>query len=294
MSVHLIQVPFDSGQRGQRMGRGPLYLVDQGAADQIRSLDITVQHTLIEPSSPFFREIGTTFELLNAIAHRTQIASAAGSFPLILAGNCNSTVGAISGLRPLDLGLIWFDAHGDFNTPETSTTGFLDGMGLSMSTGRCWKPMVAQIPGFQPLPDDRIALVGARDCDTAELKLLAEAGIRSITWQEVRARGVKNAFETALADLCSRVETVYVHIDLDVHDTALAPANHYESPGGLRPEEVLDAVRFIADRCAVAGASITAFDPVRDAENRTLAAALNLIQLLGQIFNEQSDSRAGT
>ena len=271
------------------MGRGPLHLVDHGAADQIRELGIEVENTVIEPDDPFYREISTTFELLNAIARHTQSASAEGSFPLILAGNCNSTVGAISGLRSRKLGLIWFDAHADFNTPETSTTGFLDGMGLSMSTGRCWKPMLAQVPGFQTLADNQILLVGARDCDRAEIKLLEEADIRMIAWEEVRALGVKNAFESALADLCSRVGHVYVHIDMDVHDATYAPANHYESLGGLRPDEVLDAVRFIADHCTVAGASITAFDPDHDAKGRTLATALRLIRLLGQIHNEQRD-----
>ena len=70
-------------------------------------------------------------------------------FPVVLAGNCNSYVGTLAGLETDRAGVSWFDAHGDFNTPETTTTGFLDGMGLAMASGRCWKAMPETIAWFQ-------------------------------------------------------------------------------------------------------------------------------------------------
>jgi len=119
MNINLIQVPYDSGQRNKRMGRGPFYFVENGAVAHLRSMDINVREIIIEPITKFHREIGTTFELLNGIAKQVQVTIAEEAFPLIFAGNCNSAVGAIGGLSPLAVGLIWFDAHGNFNTPET-------------------------------------------------------------------------------------------------------------------------------------------------------------------------------
>jgi arginase len=287
MNISLIQVPYDSGQRNMRMGRGPFYFVENGAVARLRKMGADVREIIIEPTTEFHREIGTTFELLNSIAQQVQVAIAEDAFPLILAGNCSSTAGAISGLGPRPVGLIWFDAHGDFNTPETSTTGFLDGMGLAMIAGRCWTPLTARIPGFRKLADDHIVLIGARDLGETESERLEKSGIALIQWEDVREKGSAAALEEALAALQALVDCVYVHIDLDVHDATLAPANHFRPPGGLYPDEVRDLVRLIAGRFTIGGASITAFDPDCDVENRTLQTALELIELFSKIAKNQ-------
>jgi arginase len=291
MHINLIQVPYDSGQRNRRMGRGPFYFVENGAVAHLRSMDIAVRESIIEPTTTFHTEIETTFELLNGIANQVQVAVAENAFPLILAGNCSSTVGAISGLNPLPVGLIWFDAHGDFNTPETSATGFLDGMGLAMLTGRCWTPLTSRIPGFRTLPDTRIVLVGARDFDETESEQLRKSGIALIPWEEVREKGGAAVLEERLTALQAVVDHVYVHVDLDVHDAELAPANHFAAPGGLRPDEVRDVLRSIAGRFTIAGTSVTAFDPECDVDNQTLQAGLALIKLFAEIARNQRSGR---
>jgi arginase len=273
------------------MGRGPFYFVENGAVAHLRSMDIAVRESIIEPTTTFHTEIETTFELLNGIANQVQVAVAENAFPLILAGNCSSTVGAISGLNPLPVGLIWFDAHGDFNTPETSATGFLDGMGLAMLTGRCWTPLTSRIPGFRTLPDTRIVLVGARDFDETESEQLRKSGIALIPWEEVREKGGAAVLEERLTALQAVVDHVYVHVDLDVHDAELAPANHFAAPGGLRPDEVRDVLRSIAGRFTIAGTSVTAFDPECDVDNQTLQAGLALIKLFAEIARNQRSGR---
>jgi len=90
------------------------------------------------------------FALHGLLSEAVQEAVAQDHFPLILAGNCSSTVGTVSGLDKEGLGVVWLDAHGDYNTPETTTTGFLDGMALSVLTGMCWERMAEGVPGFEP------------------------------------------------------------------------------------------------------------------------------------------------
>ncbi|TIS72728.1 MAG: arginase family protein, partial [Mesorhizobium sp.] len=94
------------------------------------------------------REIGTGFAVCNVVSGEVRIALDNGRFPIVLAGNCLTSAGAVAG-EGADA-IIWADQHGDLNTPETSTSGFLDGMALATALGLCWRRMAAQIPGFKP------------------------------------------------------------------------------------------------------------------------------------------------
>src|SRR4030095_5287167 len=96
----------------------------------------------------------------------------AGVFPIVRSGNCNAAVVTLSGLTPARRAIFWFDAHGDCNTPETTTTGFLDGTGLSTTLGLCWHQMAAAVPGFQPVAPEATFLLGVRDLDPPEAELL--------------------------------------------------------------------------------------------------------------------------
>ena len=123
MRIRILQVPYDSGQRALRMGRGPLHLVERGLADRLRDQGHDVDVELVETCETFPSEIKVTFDVQRRLAERVRAAIAAGWFPVVLSGNCNYTVGVLSGLDPLKTGLVWFDAHGEFNTPETTIGG---------------------------------------------------------------------------------------------------------------------------------------------------------------------------
>jgi arginase len=137
-----------------------------------RSQGHEVSVETIEPQREFRAEVATQFELYGSLAQHVAEARQNNRFPLILSGNCGATVGAIAGAGNKKLGVIWFDAHGEFNTPETTTSGFLDGMGLAVATGQCWKNLAASIPNFHPLPAERILLIGGRDFDPGEQESL--------------------------------------------------------------------------------------------------------------------------
>ena len=125
MTVELIQVPYDAGHRGRRMGCGPGHFIAHGAADRLRSTGHTVTVSAVETSDAHPAEIATTFELARRLAGRVRAACRAGRFPLILSGNCSCCLGVVAGLdRSEDAAVLWLDAHADFNTPETTTSGY--------------------------------------------------------------------------------------------------------------------------------------------------------------------------
>lgn len=282
--IHLIQVPYDSGHRNARMGRGPLHFHEHGAADRLRAAGHEVAESLIEVPSPFPTEIGTSFALHRALADTVRDVVAAERFPLILAGNCGSALGTVSGLRsatPHDsspVGVIWLDAHADFNTPDTTTSGFLDGTALATLTGQCWHALTSTIPGFRPVSDAHVVLVGARDIDPAEELRLARSHVIRVEAARLRVEGAGSAgaLPDALTELARRnVARVYLHIDLDVHDPADVQANQYAAPGGLAPSTVRDLVTVVAGRFEIVAAALTAYDPTCD--ERMLGVGLDLI-----------------
>jgi arginase len=282
MAIDLIQVPYDSAQRDVRMGRGPLWLMENGAAQRLRAVDGEVRETMIEARPDFRAEIGTSFELSRSVALAVRAARGRGSFPLVLSGNCMTSLGVMAGLGSEGTGVIWFDAHGDLNTPETTESGFLDGMALATLVGRCWRKLSATVADFVPVAEERVALVGTRDLDEGERDLLQQSRILMVRAEEVRERGEDDAL-ARLEALAGRVSRVYLHLDLDVHDPSEGRANSFAVAGGLTAEGVRRAVRIIARHVPIAAAAITAYDPAHDGDGRMLATALELISVLAEV-----------
>ncbi|GAB2756602.1 arginase family protein [Amycolatopsis magusensis] len=269
-ATRLILSPFDSGHREQRMGAGPSALL-RGGADRLLAADQVVTVELENPG--FTQEVRTATEIQRAIAGHVRRAVADGVAPVVLSGNCNASVGVVSGLSTNDddLAVLWLDAHGDLNTPETTTSGFFDGMGLSVLTGRCWSTLARTIPGFRPVPDEHVLLIGARDLGAAEQAIVDGSGIRLLP---------ARADEVAAA--LPKVRRVHLHIDLDVHDSRLVgPANEYAVPDGPDAAEVQRIVEAVSARLPIVSATFAAYDPAVDTDGEVRAAALDLIRLVG-------------
>ena len=253
----LFTLPYDSGHRNFRMGMGPARLQQE--------LNLPAEE--IHPETEWRAEIATAFQLYRQLAKR--IAASRASMPIVLAGNCGACIGTAAGVGTDNLGVIWFDAHGDFNTPETTTTGFLDGMGLSILTGRCFRPLSATIPGFKPLPFARVVHAGGHDLDDSERDDFARLGVDRIEPHRDPAAAID-----ALAQNCSRL---VIHIDLDVLDTQHGRANHYASSGGMSPDEVAQIVARCAEQMDVVGISLASYDPSYDEEGRVAKVAKSFI-----------------
>src|SRR5262245_3307742 len=173
MRIALFAVPYDSGRRSVGVGLGPGRLLEAGVANQLRDAGHDVREATVElPHDVAAHEMARMVAIQRELARYVREAIAADQLPIVLAGNCSTAVGTLAA-RPAETIVVWFDAHADFNTADTTVTGMLDGLALSMVTGRALQNMTASVRGFAPVADDRVVLVGARDLDPAETSALA-------------------------------------------------------------------------------------------------------------------------
>ncbi|MFP5287003.1 MAG: arginase family protein [Thermoanaerobaculia bacterium] len=266
MKLTLIQVPYDSGHHGVRMGRGPLHLVEQGLAGD----DVEVVPVRLDG---FLTEVTSAPLLWREVAERVSRAREAGRLPVVLSGNCNAAaVGSLAAIGRA--GVVWMDAHGDLNTPDTSPSGFFDGMAISVAMGKAWPTLTAKLPGFHPLDPRNLVHVGARDFDPPELEVIERAGIARIPVEEL------DRLDAALADLATRVDQASVLMDLDVLDPSELRANIYATPDGLTVAQMVEVVRATGRHLKIAAAGITAYDPDHDPEGKGVRAAERLLEAL--------------
>lgn len=263
-SVEVLVVPYDSGMANARMGAGPRELIRAGF---VADLGPSATVTEYSPSDGAFRgEVASAFDIQRWLAARVSACRERGAFPLVLAGNCMSAVGTFAGLRSRSRkvpGVCWFDAHGDFNTPETTVSGFLDGMALATLTGRCWTQLTKAIPHFRAATDESVLMFGTRQLDAAERQALSASEVH---WPGSRRSTINDS--ARLAALRQNVGEVYLHIDLDVLDDSVARVNQFACPGGMTAQHVLDLIGDIGSNFHIGAAALTAWDPSYDPEGR--------------------------
>jgi arginase len=281
-SVQLIVSPYDSGHFDTRMGAGPLALLRAGAAARLRADGYAVEETVIEPTTPWHSELRTAFQLQRRIAVEATRAHARHALPIVLAGNCNATLGSLGALTASGprVGLIWLDAHGDFNDPDHDESGFLDGQGLAMAVGRCWRAAASRIPGFVAIAEEDVVLIGSRDLSPAQRETLAESGVDLLAPESARNLDAVRASFNVLSE---RVDVVHIHVDVDVYDPSIAPANEYAAPGGLLAREVRDIVTLAAERLPIASATLASYDPAFDPRSHLSSTALDLLQHIARL-----------
>jgi arginase len=252
------------------MGQGPDALISGGLVDALTMAghDVVVDD-IGKVGDGQEREIATGFAVCNAVASKVRASLDKGAFPIVLAGNCMTSVGAVAG-DGADA-IVWADQHGDLNTPETSVHGFLDGMALATVLGLCWRPMAAAVPGFKPIDPSRCLLINARDLDPAEQHLL-----ETLPVIRTECPDVARAIESLEALGATRV---HMHLDLDVHDPRQLQANRYAAPGGPSPEQVRNAVCAVALAVPIVGITVSAYDPAFD-------ASADVPPLVGQLLND--------
>ncbi|MBX9244834.1 arginase family protein [Actinotalea ferrariae] len=286
--IQLLEVPYDSGHRDARHGAGPSALLRGGAAERLARSEATVDVVPVDLDDGFTTEVGGGVEVMRRVARAVAGAEGAegaeGTATVVLAGNCGATVGVMAahagaGRR---VGVLWLDAHGDLQTPETTSSGFFDGTGLALLTGRCWRGLAATIPGFAPLPDEAAVLVGGHDLDPVEEELLASS---ALTWlSPARLRSGEGALHDVVAGLADHVDALHVHVDLDVLDTSVGRANGYATAGGLGVDELRAVLRAAGDHQPVVSATLASWDPALDVDGRVLEVALGLLEDVGTML----------
>ncbi|GAC1515572.1 MAG: arginase family protein [Gemmatimonadaceae bacterium] len=286
MAVHIIAVPFDSASHSAGMGCGPTHLLGLGADRALRALGHAVSvHQVVQNSrsAGCVGEIASGFALQTDISTRVREAIVTGGLPMILAGNCICALGAVAGAGAHDLGVLWLDAHGDFHTPETTTSGLVDGMALSIVTGRCWSALASAVPGFHPVPERRVVHLGGRAFDGAERAALGASAFTLVGAGAVHRRGVRETLAPIFDGLGRQTSRLYIHVDMDVVDPGEGVANQFAAPGGLTAADVEECIALAAERFSIVAATIAAYDPTFDAAGDVARNAFRFMMSLSEV-----------
>jgi arginase len=281
MDVSLIEVPYHAGDESVGASEGPRRLLEAraDAAVVAHGVDVTVER--VDRGEPFRDTAVSSAAVNKALAGRVRAAVAASRLPVVLAGSCNSALGVLAGLDHSRCGAVWLDAHGDFNTPETTVSGFFAGMSMAIVTGHCYRDYWAQVGDATPLAEDTVVMYGVRALSPeAERERLEGSAIEVVSWREGRP---ETDVVAPLDRLSQRVDDIYLHLDFDAFAPEVAPGVVDEPvAGGLSVEQAELIIRAAADRFRIRAATLATFTPERDEGEATLRVGLRTIQLLGE------------
>ncbi|AEE17839.1 arginase [Treponema brennaborense] len=298
MKIHILEMPLDFGGNRHGSDMGPSAIRLAGLKERLSHLD----HEAVTSFSPIainpqeYEDPGRAdakylkqiVSACNLLAAETEKAVLDGKFPLVLGGDHSIALGTIAGLsgayrkKQLKLGVLYVDAHGDFNTSETSPSGNIHGMCLSASCG-FGIPELTELyrPGVKVLPEN-VCYVGLRDIDSEEKKLMKRAGVTAFTMSDIDRLGFSAILQKVTSFFKSRVDVVHVSFDMDVIDPMFAPGVGIPLPGGLNYREALLLMEEMAATGMVGSAEIVEVNPVLDVRSQTARMAVELVaRLLG-------------
>jgi arginase len=218
------------------------------------------------------------------IARKVERIIGLGHFPLVLGGDHSIAIGTVSGLAAFalsqgkKLGLLWIDAHGDINTPETSPSGNIHGMPLATLLGFGAAELTSIGGASAKISPANIALVGIRSLDSGEKKRLKETGVQVHTMSDIDRHGVHRVMKKALARVTDGTDFVHVSLDLDAVDPAVAPGVGTPVKGGLDYREAHLIMETIADAGVMTSLELVEVNPILDAGNASAEFAVELVQ----------------
>jgi arginase len=290
--IRIIGVPMDLGQSRRGVDMGPSALRVAGLQSRLKALGHTVedignvpvkqaeeQH-YGEKHAKYLREIAETCRGLAEITERTL---AEGFLPLVLGGDHSIAVGSFSGVSKFfreqskRVGYLWLDAHGDMNTPESSPSGNIHGMPLAAVLG-CGAPELVELLGYKPKVEPRhVALVGVRDLDAKERRVIKESGVHVFTMRDIDERGLREVMSEALRFVTDDTAGTAVSLDLDFVDPEDAPGVGTPVRGGVTYREAHLAMEMIADSKAMVSLEVVEINPVIDVHNKTALLAVEMV-----------------
>jgi arginase len=291
MKVCLVQVPYHAGDERAGSAGGPRRCIEAGAAERLAAAGHQVRVAEVNRKAPFRDTVSASLDVCLGLANQVRQAIRGAEFPLVLAGGCDASKGILSGIDHRAGGVVWFDAHGDFNTPDSTISGFFPGMSMAVITGHCYGNAWAQLGNADPVAETHVVMAGVRQLDPLERELLAASAIQVVHWQNGRPQGSLTACLDALAQ---RVKDVYVHIDMDALDPGVAPGV-VDQPvvGGISLEQLEDAIDAISARFRITAAALATYNPERDQGERTLQSALRIIEIIGRVSAGSDRPRSG-
>lgn len=289
--IKAIGIPMDLGQKHRGVDMGPSALRYAGLGETVTQLahsfcdsgniDVPLRYTLTDCSPKvLLTAIATACHLISSTAKES---IEAGELPIFLGGDHSLAIGTISGVCcAADTGVLWIDAHGDCNTPKSSISHNIHGMGLAVLLGQGHPELVRIGGNGATLSPDQVVLIGVRDLDPKEKVILKTSGCRIYTMRDIDERGMKAVISEALSLLANR-PNLHVSLDLDVLDPSLAPGVGTRSPGGLSYREAQLLMEIIADCARLSSVDLVEINPILDKQNQTATVAVDLLaSMLGK------------
>lgn len=295
--ISIIGVPMDLGQTRRGVDMGPSAIRYAGVVERLERLnyeiedlgDIQIGRAEREQDSPVhlkLRNLKAVAEANEKLAAIVDEVVQKGHFPLVLGGDHSIAIGTLAGVAKHyeNLGVIWYDAHGDLNTAETSPSGNIHGMSLAVSLG-FGHPALTMIGGYSPkVKPENIVIIGARSLDEGEKQLIKEKGIKVYTMHEVDRLGMTTVMEETIAYLKERTDGVHLSLDLDGLDPHDAPGVGTPVIGGLTYRESHLAMEMLAEAQIITSAEFVEVNPILDERNKTASTA---VALMGSLFGEK-------
>lgn len=287
-SVGLIGVPTDFGANRRGVDMGPSAIRYAGLAESIESVGLaivdegdvrppTVPLAVDDGIDPFAQVEAAAASLADVVRDQVEL----GRIPVVLGGDHSVSLGTFHGLAPEgDIGIIWLDAHADFNVPETSPSGNVHGMVLAaaLGVGPFGDP---DGPAVSGLSAENVALIGVRDVDAGERELLRESDVTVFTMSDIDANGIDSVCDEALAIANQASDGVSVSLDLDFLDPIEAPGVGTPVRGGATYREAHLAMEIVAEKLTepgrLVGFELVEVNPIRDRENQTAELAVELV-----------------
>lgn len=208
-----------------------------------------------------------------------------GAFPLILGGDHSIAIGSIKAVlnHYPDLGVLWFDAHGDINTTETTPSGNIHGMPVATLMGQGSSQLLEIGQKDHLLKRENLVYIGSRDLDLGERQMMRDFGVKVFTMHEVDALGVQRVIKEALDYLEDKTKHIHVSFDMDVLDPEVAPGTGTKVPGGMAYREGHLCLESVAQTGQLVSCEFVEVNPILDHENKTAQAAVALAgSLLGE------------
>ncbi|MFB6191886.1 MAG: arginase [Haloarculaceae archaeon] len=288
MTVRLIGVPTDYGANRRGVDMGPSAIRYAGLAERVESVvacedagDLAATRPEeTDPETDAFegraRFLPAVRDVVSRLEERVAGALAEGATPLVLGGDHSIAIGSLRGTaRDAEVGVVWFDAHGDFNTPETTPSGNVHGMSLAAALGvGAFGDADWAHTGIDPA---HVALVGLRDLDPGERRALRDSDVAAYTMNDVDERGIAGVVEEALDVATRGTDGLHVSLDLDWLDPDEAPGVGTPVRGGATYREAHTAMEAVAETGALRSMDVVEVNPIMDEHNRTAELAAELV-----------------
>jgi arginase len=293
--LSIIGMPMDLGQMRRGVDMGPSAIRYAGINERLKPLfdkihdmgDIPIgrPEVVIDKESNL-RNLDLVSEKSTLLAEKVDEVIQSGSFPLVLGGDHSIAIGTLAGVSKhyKNLGVIWYDAHGDLNTAETSPSGNIHGMPLAVSLGIGHRSLT-DIGGYSPkVKPENVVIIGARSLDEGEKILIKEKGIKVYTMHEIDRLGMAQVMEETIAYLKERTDGVHLSLDLDGLDPNDAPGVGTPVMGGISYRESHLAMEMLEEARIITSAEFVEVNPILDEKNKTARAA---VELMGSLFGEK-------